>query len=1121
MSRIYDNIELKFEAGLQGILTNTGVKRADFCVGYFNLRGWRQIASTIDTLPGDFLDEGDERVFRTCRLLIGMHRPPEDLIQCLYSCFERHSTPDSEDVQRCLRQISREFRRQLILGVPSAQDEWALRRLSAQLKAKKVAVKLYLREPLHAKLYIAHRPEDSYSPIQSIMGSSNLTYSGLTRQGELNAEFGDRDDGIKLAKWFDDRWEDRFSIDITESLIGVIDESWAGEDGPTPYEVYLKIIYHLSREARSGMNEYSLPPVFANELFEFQAIAVKLIARHLEKRGGAMIGDVVGLGKTITACAVAAVYEMRYASSTLILCPAKLQPMWLKYIKKYDLKAEVASISKRLDVKSMRFYRLVIVDESHNLRNCEGSRYQNIKSLIEYQNSRVLLLTATPYNKDYLDLSNQLRLFLGPETDLGIQPENYIHSLGGIREFARQNSEIVVRSIRAFEKSTFADDWRDLMKLFLVRRTRTFIKQNYAKTDPANNRQYLEFKDGTRSYFPDRVPVALKFKTTPGDQFERLYSDEVADKMAELTLPRYGLARHLDDSRRKLACDPEKTLLDNLSRAGLRLKGFCRCGFYKRMDSSGVAFLISLYRHAIRNAMYIHALQNKLPIPIRDEGGLGEGYLDDESDESGRPIMNFPTAPSHFLEAGRLHYDELAETGSASIAWIKSAYFKPSLLKALEEDNQKLIDMLAVCKMWRPDEDEKLNTLVHLITETHPADKVLVFTQYADTVHYLAAQLQTRGIGQIAEVCGDTENIQGIVERFSPISNRADPPIPPDRAVRVLIATDVLSEGQNLQDAHVVVNFDMPWAIIRLIQRAGRVDRIGQQAEKVYCNSFFPQEGIERIIRLRERLDTRIRENAETVGSDEIFFEGNAQDLTDVFNGKSGILDDADGDDVDLASQAFEIWKTATDADPSLKKRIPALADVIYSTKRHDADPVQPGVITYARTTADNDILLWMNEHHDLVSQSPNLILKALACSRDTHRELPLDAHHALVAASLQGVRDEKISTMGILGSRLGTKYRLYTLLDGYLRTNANTLFATDALKLAADDVYNLPLLENTKFLLGQMIKNGRPVDEIIETVLDLRKRGELCVANDDDPSASHEPRVICSMGLRVLSSQS
>ena len=151
-----------------------------------------------------------------------------------------------------------------------------------------------------------------------------------------------------------------------------------------------------------------MPTEFREDLFEFQETAVKLAARHLDKRGGAMIGDVVGLGKTITACAIAKVYEMRNACSTLILCPANLQEMWKKYIIKYDLKADVVSISKRLDYKVMKYYRLIIVDESHNLRNNNGTRYRNIKELIDYQDSKVLLLTATPYNKDYSDLSNQI-----------------------------------------------------------------------------------------------------------------------------------------------------------------------------------------------------------------------------------------------------------------------------------------------------------------------------------------------------------------------------------------------------------------------------------------------------------------------------------------------------------------------------------------------------------------------------------------------------------------------------------------------------------------------------------------------------------------------------------------
>ena len=177
-----------------------------------------------------------------------------------------------------------------------------------------------------------------------------------------------------------DRWEDLFCIDITKELTDVIDNSWASDRDIPPYYIYLKIAYHLSEEARNGIKEFVLTPEFRRELFDFQQNAVKIAARYLnnDKRGGAMIGDVVGLGKTITACAIAKIYEMTFASSTLIICPANLQDMWRKYVRKYDLKADIMSMSKPFDVDAARYYRLIIVDESHNLRN-GGKRYQNIK----------------------------------------------------------------------------------------------------------------------------------------------------------------------------------------------------------------------------------------------------------------------------------------------------------------------------------------------------------------------------------------------------------------------------------------------------------------------------------------------------------------------------------------------------------------------------------------------------------------------------------------------------------------------------------------------------------------------------------------------------------------------
>lgn len=324
-----------------------------------------------------------------------------------------------------------------------------------------------------------------------------------------------------------------------------------------------------------------------------------------------MIGDVVGLGKTITACAIAKMYENTFGSNTLIICPANLQDMWAKYRKQYDLKADIISMAKPIDVDNARYYKLIIVDESHNLRNSQGMRYRNIRDLIQKQDCKVLLLTATPYNKQYKDLSSQLRLFIDDDTDLGIRPEAYIREIGGERKFAEKHEDFI-RSIKAFERSNCQEDWQELMKLFLIRRTRTFIKDNYAKTDPTNGRKYLEFKDGHKSYFPDRVPKAVKFKTTDGDQYSRLYSEQMIGLMESLNLPRYGLIHYLDEKKAEYASKYEKNLIENLSRAGARMMGFCKSTFFKRIDSSGFSFLITLFRHILRNAVYLYAIDNKL-----------------------------------------------------------------------------------------------------------------------------------------------------------------------------------------------------------------------------------------------------------------------------------------------------------------------------------------------------------------------------------------------------------------------------------------------------------------------------------------------------------------------------
>jgi len=1034
MPTIYDNIEKNLVTALEQTLDVS--YRSDFCVGYFNLRGWKEVADYIDKWSGD----EDNR----CRLLVGMQRPAQDLIK-EYFALSDEEMMDNPRALAIRRKLAEEFKQQLTIGLPTDIDEKGLRKLSQQIKDKKVVVKPYLKHPLHAKLYLMFR-NDPINPIIGYLGSSNLTLSGLLKQGELNIDVLDGDATMKLSQWFEDRWDERWCLDITEDLIEAVDNSWAGDRLIPPYYIYLKIIWHLSQEARAGISTIKLPKEFLDELLEFQEKAVQIAAHHLNKRGGVLVGDVVGLGKTIIATAIARIFEDDFLLETLIICPKNLTKMWEGYVHKYRLRARVLSISRvQNELPELRRYRVVIIDESHNLRNREGKRYRAIQEYIRENESKVILLTATPYNKTYVDLSNQLRLFISDDADIGIAPENYINSIGGRPQFSAKH-QVPMRSVPAFEHSEFADDWRELMRLYMVRRTRSFIKQNYAETDPDNNRKYLTFSDGRRSYFPDRVPKRLEYdfnRKDPNDVYAKLYSKKIVDMINNLNLPRYGLGNYINDKSVLIPTDKEKIIIENLSRAGKRLKGFVRTNLFKRLESSGYSFLLSISRHILRNFIFIYAIDYELPFLIgAQEANLLDEFLDDEdferdNSENGIKLI---LDEEHFYEQAEKIYKIQSHEHRRNRDWIRSQLFQSDLRKLLLEDAQSLVEILKIGKDWTPEKDKQLNRLFNLLTNTHKEDKVLVFTQYADTAFYLANELKKRSLQQMECVTGGSDDPTAIACRFSPHSNESLHYRNIIDELRVIITTDVLSEGQNLQDAHIVVNYDLPWAIIRLIQRTGRVDRIAQEAEEILCYSIWPEDGIEEIINLRGRLKNRIKENAEVVGSDEVFFEGDPVNIKDLYNERAGILDDDKETEIDLASYAYQIWKDAIETDPSLEKTISNLANVVYSTKPLVVDQKE-GVIVYAKTADDNDVLAWVNKSGDLITQSQYAVIKAAACFPDTKPLYRFQEHHQLVRKSLDYIKDIETQIGGQLGKRTGARYRVYMRLKRYYDENLGTLF--------------------------------------------------------------------------------
>ena len=1124
MPTIYDNLETDLADGLRQALGEA--RRADFCAGYFNLRGWAAVCDQVQNLPGD-----GEKI---CRLIVGMQPRPE-----AYSVRQLHGgTPEDPATNAVAyqrrRDAARQFVKQLTLGAPGNADRATLQKLRRQLLEKepvpRLRVKLFTRHPLHAKLYLVHRGDQTV-PIVGFLGSSNLTLAGLKNNGELNVDVTENDAAKKLDKWFEERWNDRLCLDITEELAEIINESWAGKPRD-PHHIYIKTAWHLSHEEMDAAKNFAIPAEFKNVLLPFQARAVQLAAQRLNRQErGVVIGDVVGLGKTMVAAAVAKTFQEDRGDSALVICPPRLAPMWEEYLQEYKIAGKTLSLGKTNKLADLRRYALVVVDESHNLRNRQSARHVHVRDYIRQNDSAVILLTATPYNKEIEDLTNQLRLFLDPEADLGVRPENAIRDNGGAAQFKAKHSAAQISSLTAFEKSDHPDDLRELMRRFMIRRTRSHIREYHAKKDSRG--EYLEFGNGGKYYFPRRVVRPMDFpQEDKDDPYEKLHSPAVEEIIGTLALPRYGLKLYLREDADDIAKPGEDIIIENLNRAGKRMLGFARTGLFKRLESGGDAFLISIRRHITRNAVFLAALESgdKLPVgrPATEmldesiaESDNGEMFESEEREESAEGVEW-----SAFMKKGREVCKQMLGDAKQAAEWPRPELFRCDELKRdLKEDCDALLKILEMVPTWEPARDRKLHALAKLCGETHKKQKILIFTQYRETALYLMKELRALKIGPV-ECAHGQKNTFAIAARFSPKSNGNQ--IGRQNEIRVLVATDAMSEGQNLQDAHIVVNYDLPWAVIRLTQRVGRVDRIGQEAPEILSYSAVPQDGLEDILNLRARLLQRIRQNNEIIGSDERHFHDEEsgkkeeQKHRDLFSGKGELTEDDEGE-TDLISHAHEIWRNAVKANPELEKIIPQMPDVCFAAKKSrpasDKEAAPGGALAYVRI-GGNRVLTHIGEDEKIRTQSQAEILKMMACEpQEKALKIP-ENHNDLVKIARQRARESRDDIGGQLGGPSAPRRIAYNRLLAWAIENRDTVFAESDLvadvKNAVQRVYDSPLRDTARRQIKNQIRLNIRDGELAKMVVRLHKDGKLCEnpKNEDDDDDRNEPQIICSMGL-------
>ena len=721
----------------------------------------------------------------------------------------------------------------------------ALRKLIAALNAGNMEVRRYERAFLHAKAYIFTPADDEYGRSEGVVaGSSNLTGAGLTRNLELNLGRYGRPIVQKARRWFDELWDDSEPCDLS----AVFEETLRPR---TPWEVFIRVLWQLYGDEveEDAAADDNLP------LTSFQKHGVARALRLIRDTGGAIVADEVGLGKTFIAGEVLQLYRER-RQRALLVCPAALRDTtWRKFLTRFQLFAECLSFEELANDVQLRDvrrphaaqekiqrpldeYQLVVVDEAHNYRDPDApTRAAVLRRLLFGRRRDLLLLTATPVNNSLWDLYHLVRFFVRQDArfaDRGIL---------SIRERFE-------RAMREDPSSLSPDLLYPVIDATTVKRTRQFVKKHYA---------------GDNITGPDGRPLPIVFPQ-PRAISVRYHLDDLLpgffDRLEGALDPDGGnaiaFARYTPDACLLNGPDPEE---DARAQA---MVGLLRSGLLKRFESSAFAFRRTAEKMVREHGAFLDALDAGYVVTT---DFMKELSADDDA----------------------IFEDVLAGTQHRTDA---ALYDAERLREAVERDRDLLRALAAEVAAITPDRDPKLRALAGELVEvarqaereaTDAVDearkrKVLVFSFFEDTVEwirdYLLDALDARtelggyrgrvvavsGSGDLAEV-----SRQEAVQGFAPVSMEAPTGQDADR-YDLLISTDVLAEGVNLQECRHIVNFDMPWNPMRLVQRHGRIDRIGSPHNRVFMRTIFPVDRLDRLLNLEQRILDKLAMAAASVG---------------------------------------------------------------------------------------------------------------------------------------------------------------------------------------------------------------------------------------------------------------
>jgi SNF2 family DNA or RNA helicase len=967
---VIDNQQHTLSDVLHTLLAGPYVRSLDIATAYFTIGGWdylqtalqrlvsKERGGSVRLLLGDEPDEGEDLGLRKRS---GRPRPQRGLIRDL------EELGFNERMQRLVESL---------IGF---------------LRHDSVEVRLATEGFLHAKSYqcFADAGFLRIAPLAAVVGSSNFTRAGLRLNKELNvvhrADLSAREITLErahglvereerqhlitlsdeqrraaanlpgllalheLAQWYQSQWE--AARDFKDELIELLNASKFGRKEYTPYQIYTKALFEYFRDDLELAEQAGLGLTrSAVELSEFQEDAVKKARKILARYDGVMVADSVGLGKTWIGKKLLEDYAYHQRYKAVVICPAALVKLWNDELRSASIAAQIIS-QELLGRAAFDFHEVAdadiyLIDESHNFRNPASQRYENLERIlaaherrgaISGQRKKLILLTATPINNSIFDLYHQVNLFTGGDraffAAIGIGDlQRYFQAAR--RESRQQESGIALYN---------------LLEEVVIRRTRPFIKQAYPNATI----------QGQPIHWPERRLKTIHYNLEA--TYQGIY-ETVVSLIESLRLAPYRLEHYKQQGEKRDVFEEGRE--DALA-------GIFKSRYLKRFESSIEAFRISV-RRALEFMQTCESFLDKGLILNSADFRKALSYLarEDEEDDA-TPGMNGQqnaeagaglkeaasgsvSAPSLFAsipssKAGELGESEEARAFLETLPTLDAALYD---LARLRRDVR--LDIAALRTIWRhiaeitPRQDAKLARLTELLEGDVRGQKVLIFTYYKDTARYLYRQLCSdepeaaawrarAGLPHIRRMDSgaDARQRAELVARFAPLANHRLDIAGSEQEIDIMISTDVLSEGHNLQDCGVLINYDLHWNPTRMIQRAGRIDRIGSGFETLWILNMFPDAGLEALLGLVESLTRKINEidrsgllDASVLG--EIVHPQNFNTLRRIAEEDGSVVEEQE-QFAELVSSEFLLQQLKERLSESMREQLENLPDGIHS----------------------------------------------------------------------------------------------------------------------------------------------------------------------------------------------